>query len=316
MTNRLPMTSARWVILAAGLPVVLAAIVVTGWVWVHGAVKALVNGNQVGYPVSLTAPLSDGQASVTTANADIVIAAGQGSAIGDRATGDRATGDSAIRVRGYLSGAIARPSFAHRQTAAGLVLDPQCRAPVGSCSLGLTVTVPTGVPVRASGSFGTLRARSLRGTVTLADNSGDLLVSQLAGHLRLADSFGSIHASGLSGSIVMTSSSGDIDAAGLAGNTHLTDSYGNIMVSGLAAADVRCHNQSGDITLTFSKVPTGVDVSNSFGNITLRLPPGPARYSVSTRDPFGNTTVTVPRSSSAAHVITATNSSGDITITN
>jgi hypothetical protein len=314
MTSRLPMTQARWAILAAGLPVALAVLTVTGWFWVHGAVKALVNANQVGYRVSLTAPLSQGTASVATANAGLVLHAGRASAggIGGRGIAGRGR---AIRVRGYLSGALVRPVFEHTQAPAGLRLDPQCPAPVGDCLLGFTVTVPRGVPVRASSSFGTLHAGRLRGTVTLSASSGDLDVSRLAGHLRLTDRFGSVHASGLSGRVVMAGNSGDIDVSGLTGDAQLTDHYGNITADGVAAGDVRCQDQSGDITLTFTKVPRSVDVSDSFGNITLRLPPGPARYRVSMHDPMGHTSVRVPQSRSAPHVITATNNSGDITIT-
>jgi Putative adhesin len=301
MTNRLPMTKQRWVILGTGLPVVLAVLVVTGWFWVHGAVKALVNANQVGYPVSLTAPLTGGQARLTTANSNLVLAAGQG---------------RTIRVHGYLSGAMTRPAFTHKQTPAGLNLAPQCRAPVGNCSLGFTVTVPADVPVKASGSFGNLRAGSLRGGVTLSDTSGDILASRLAGHLRLADSFGNIQASGLAGSTVLSDDSGNIGVAGLTGDAQLSDGFGNITVGGLASADVRCQDHSGDIMLTFTKVPRRVEVSDSFGNVTLRLPPGPARYEVSTRNPYGSTSVTVPQSSPAAHVITVTDNSGDINVTN
>jgi hypothetical protein len=309
MANRLPMTPARRAILGAGIPVALAVLAVGTFAWVHGAVKALAQTNRVGYRVALTAPLTGGQADVTAHNADTVLTADTGLAAG-RGAGR----GGAIRVRGYLSGSMARPVFGHQQTAAGLTLNPWCRVPVGSCSLSLAVTVPAGVPVRASDSFGNLRAGSLRGTVSLSGNSADLVVSRLAGQLRLADAYGNIQASALSGSIAMANNSGDITAAGVTGDTRLTDAFGNITISGLAAGDVRCQNQSGDITLTFSKVPRRVDVSDSFGNITVRLPPGPARYWVSTRNPFGHTSVTVPQSRSASHVITATDNSGDITI--
>jgi hypothetical protein len=58
-----------------------------------------------------------------------------------------------------------------------------------------------------------------------------------------------------------------------------------------------------------------VTVTDSFGNITLVLPPGPVAYPVATRNSFGSTTVSVPRSPTAGNVITASNNSGDITIT-
>lgn len=299
MTSRLPMTSTRWVLLGAGLPLALAAIAVSTFVWVHGAVKALVKTDQVGYPVSLTAPLTNGRADVTTINADTRLTAGQG---------------SRISVRGYLAGSIARPVFGHQQTPAGLILNPRCRAPVGSCSLSFTITVPAGAPVRARNSLGNLSAGPLRGTITLSSNAGDLSVSGLAGNLRLADVLGNIQASGMSGHTWATNNSGDIDVTGVTGDVQLTDSLGNITVDGLAAGDVHCHNQSGDITLTFTKVPKLVDVGDSTGNITLRLPPGPTRYQITTSNSSGNTSVTVPRSPTSANVITATDNSGDITI--
>jgi hypothetical protein len=74
-------------------------------------------------------------------------------------------------------------------------------------------------------------------------------------------------------------------------------------------------NNTGDISLTFTKVPRQVNVTDSFGDITLVLPPGPATYRVVTRNSFGGTTVSVPQSPTAGHMITASNNSGDITIT-
>ena len=101
----------------------------------------------------------------------------------------------------------------------------------------------------------------------------------------------------------------------MVGNTWLQDSFGTISVTGLAAADVVAGNNSGDISLTFTKVPRQVNVTDSFGNITLVLPAGSATYRVATRNSFGSTTVSVPRSPTAKNVITASNNSGDITIT-
>ena len=88
----------------------------------------------------------------------------------------------------------------------------------------------------------------------------------------------------------------------------------NISVTGLSAADVVASNNSGDISLTFTKVPQRVNVTDSFGSITLVLPAGPATYRVETRNSFGSTTVSVPQSPSARNVITASDNSGDITI--
>ncbi|HEX3751294.1 MAG TPA: DUF4097 family beta strand repeat-containing protein [Streptosporangiaceae bacterium] len=293
------MTRARWAVLAAGLPVVLALIAFGVHAWVNGTVVYLASQSQVGYSVGLSVPAAAGQARVTSSNGDLTVRPGPG---------------RQIVVRGRLSGSFARPAFSYQSTAAGLALDPQCRVPAGVCSLNLGITVPAGLPVSASDSFGELDASGLRGTVALSDNSGDLTGSGLSGNVRLADSFGTLTASGLAGSVWLDNNSGDIQAAGITGNTRLQDSFGTISVTGLAAADVVARNTSGDISLTFTKVPRQVTVTDSFGDITLVLPSGSATYRVATRNSFGSTTVSVPQSPTAGNVITASNNSGNITI--
>jgi Putative adhesin len=293
------MTTARWAVLAGGLPVVLALIALAAYGWVNGTVVYLADQSQVGYSVGFSVPTSGGQARVTDSNGDLTVRAGSG---------------RRIVVRGHLSSSFARPSLRWRLTGGGLALNPQCFAQAGNCSLDLGVTVPAGLPVSASGSFGELDARGLDGRVTLTQNSGDLTASRLTGTVDLTNSFGTISASGLAGSIRLDNNSGDIQAAGVVGNSRFQDSFGTISVTGLAAADVVASNNSGDISLTFSKVPRRVSVTDSFGSITLVLPAGPATYRVQTRDSFGSTTVSVPRSPSAGNVITAANNSGDITI--
>jgi DUF4097 and DUF4098 domain-containing protein YvlB len=70
---------------------------------------------------------------------------------------------------------------------------------------------------------------------------------------------------------------------------------------------------SGDITLTFSRVPRQVTVENGSGNITLVLPRG-VSYQVDARSLSGDVGVGVKTRSSATSVITATAGSGDISI--
>lgn len=292
------MTRARWAVLAAGLPLVLALIAFGVDAWVNRTVIYLADQHHVGYSVGFSVPPAHDQVRVHSSNGDLTVRAG---------TGGR------IVVHGQLTGSFVRPSFSHRSTAAGLSLNPQCRAP-GNCSLDLAIMVPARLPASVSDTFGDLDASGLRGTVALSDNTGDLTASRLTGNVRLSDSFGTVTASGLAGSLWLDNNSGDIRAAGLTGDTRLQDSFGTISVTGLAAADVVARNNSGDISLTFTKVPKQVTVTDSFGDITLRLPPGSATYRVVTRNSFGSTAVSVPQSPAAQNVITASNNSGDITI--
>jgi hypothetical protein len=294
------MTPARRVILAVGVPVALALIAFGTSGFVNRGVIELVGRDVISVPVSLSVP-AGGHVRVAVSSANVTLAAGAG---------------RLIRVHGTVRGGYSRPTFSAHATAAGLSVAPRCRLTFEYCSANLTVTAPAGLPVAVSTSFGDLDARALRGTIALSDNSGDLDASGLAGTVRLSDEFGDLTAAGLTGSIQLDNDSGDISAAGLTGDTRLSDSFGDIAVTGLSAADVTASNNSGDITLTFTKVPQRVVVTDSFGDITLRLPPGPTAYQVHARTSFASKTISVPQSATSPDVITATNDSGDITITN
>ena len=301
MAAPLPLTPARRSVLAVGVPAVLAVILLAVWGWAHAGVRFLAFREQTGYSVRFSVPVTSGHVRVTNSNGDITF---------------RPVTSHRIEVQGKLTGTFSRPRLRHRTSAAGLQLDPYCRVGIGICSIEFAIGVPAGLPVSATDSFGNLRAASLHGPVGLSDNSGDLAVSALTGTIRLNDSFGNITARNLAGSIVLVNNSGDIQGSGFTGDTQIRDSFGNVSVTGLAAADVTASNNSGDVVLSFSRVPDRVQVTDAFGNVTLKLPPGPATYRVQAQTTFGNRSVSVPQSPSAGHVITVTNNSGDITIAN
>ena len=300
MSVSLPMTPARRAILVIGVPIALAVIVIGAASWASGAVTIFTR--QVTNRVALSVPAKGGHVSVTADNADVTVRTGTG-------TGNQ------IRVRGTLRGSLVRPTFSWRSTAAGLVLHSQCRVPAGVCSLQYAITAPARVPVAVTDSSGGLNASGLRGTVTISDSSGDLGASDLAGNIRLHDSSGGITASGLTGNIRLDNSSGDITASGLTGGIRFQDDSGGIVANGLAATDVVASNSSGDITLTFTKIPERVQVSDESGSITLVLPPGATAYDVIHSNSSGNTAIAVPTSSSSKHVIIVADQSGDITVT-
>jgi hypothetical protein len=287
------------VILLAGLPIVLALIGFAVNGWIQGVLATLASHALVGYPVALSAPPVNGQARLSTGQGDVRLRAGAG---------------PRIEVRGHLSASFTRPTFSHQLTPAGLMLSPNCRVPIGTCSLKFAVTVPAGLPVAVNSSFGDLTASGLHGTVALSANSGDLDASHLGGDIRLNNAFGDITASDLSGTIRLVNNSGDITASALTGNSRLQDSFGDIDVTGVAAADVVASDYSGDITIRFTQVPRQVNITDSFGDITLVMPPGATPYRVSAHTSFGTTSVSVPQTPTAASVITASDSTGDIRI--
>jgi hypothetical protein len=186
---------------------------------------------------------------------------------------------SRIVVAGTLRGSLARPAFSSRPAASGLALHSSCRLGfVGSCTMTYDISVPRGLPV------------------SLADATGDLTVS------------------GLSGQVTLSDGSGDISASALSGSVRLSDGSGDIAVTGLAGTDVTGTEGTGDITLTFSKVPLEVDVTAATGDITLILPRGPTTYQVHASSATGDVGDTLERAPSSPHVIVASSGSGDVSI--
>lgn len=276
MTAPVSMTPARRVVMALGLPVVLALIGLMSY-------NAVALADQAGYQVHVSVPARAGQTRITIDNADATLRPGPG-------PGDQ------ISLSGTLRGSLARPSFSWRSAASGLTLHSRCWAWAGFCSLAYDIAAPAGLPLTVSDGSGNLNVGGFGGHVTLSAGSGDLDASRLAGTISLSDG------------------SGDIKASGLDGSVELSNGSGNIVINGLAATDVVGDDGSGNITLTFTKVPRRVDVTDASGDITLVLPHGSAYYHVEASSESGITSVSVNRRLSSPYVIIANNGSGNITI--
>jgi hypothetical protein len=188
-----------------------------------------------------------------------------------------------LRVTGTAHYSLVRSTVTWHATASGVTVSSQCQFVTGVCDFNYQVGVPAGV------------------RAVLADSSGDIRLHGLPGHVTATDGSGDILGTGLSGPRVV-----------------LQDDSGDINVGGLTSADVTVSDGSGDVTLIFSKVPGRVSVSAGSGNVRLVLPPGPTIYRVNASTDSGNRVVNVPATTSPAsqHVITVTDGSGDITITN
>ncbi len=292
----LPMTPGRVAALVLGVPVALAIIFAV-------AVSLVAEFGEDSVLVDRTVALPGPTADVTVDNPDLTLSASSGTA-------------RLLRVRGMLTGAFARPTFGIRTTATGVAVTSHCVVPTGTCSGALHATVPPGLPVVASDANGNLDASGLSGLISLSAGSGDLRAGHLSGTVSLSDNIGNVIASGLSGpSVRISEQAGDIDASGLsAGSVTLLDNSGDITVSALGAADVTGKVQSGDVTLTFTKVPTRVTITDLSGDITLVLPRGPAYYQVSAQASPGDISIGVRHRASSANVITASATSGDVTI--
>jgi DUF4097 and DUF4098 domain-containing protein YvlB len=277
MTAPLPMTAGRRVALLLGVPVALALIAWTGLTEVAMA-------GQASYPVRLAVPVH---------GSTVRLSAGAGDVHVTQAAG------SQLRLTGTAHYSLIRSTVTLRTTPSGVTVSPQCHFVTGVCSFDFQAVVPAGK------------------RAVISTGSGDVTLRGLSGPASAGTGSCNIRAEGLPGAVSMETGSGDISGVTLSGpDVTFKTGSGNITVSGLAGANVIASAGSGDINLTFTRVPAQVRVSNGSGNVTLVLPPGKTLYRVNASTDSGGRTVTVPTSSVSRHVITVTDGSGNIAITN
>jgi len=275
MTNRLPMTPGRWAALVIGTPL---ALLVIGWTALTAVAFAGLGSSRV----NLAVPFHGRTAVVSVDEGDISVGPGPA---------------GQIRLQGTLHYSLIRPKLTWQHSGSTIAVHARCQVPVGVCSFDYAVAVPAGTRSEISNSSGNLTASGVAGPVTLSTDSGDIKATQVSGRVTISDH---------SGDITVTSLS--------AARTLIMNDSGDITGTGVSSRQLTAQDQSGDITVVFTKVPDLVKISDSSGNIKLVLPPGPTAYRVSASTSSGQTSIGVPQSPTSPHVISATDQSGDVTI--
>jgi hypothetical protein len=276
MTGSLPMTPGRWVALVIGVPL---ALLVIGWTALTAVAFAGLGSSRV----NLAVPVHGRTAAVSVDEGDIT--AGPGPA-------------GEVRVHGTLHYSIVRPHLRWHSSRSTVALHARCQVPTGICSFDYTVTVPPVARSQISTGSGNLTASGLAGTVTLGTDSGDVMATRISGNVTISDH---------SGGIVVTSLAG--------ARALITNDSGDITGQAVSSQVLTAKNQSGNIKVVFTEVPQRVQISDSSGDITLVLPPGPTKYRVSASTSSGSTSVNAPQSPTSPHVVSVTDQSGNITIT-
>ena len=275
MSTSLPLTRGRLLALILGVPVAFALIAWTGLTEVAYA-------GMGSYPVRLAVPVHGSTVSLSVGAADVQVT--------------QATGGT-LRLTGKASYSLFRSDVTWHRTPSGVTVSPQCHFFVGNCSFSFHAVLPAGKKAVLSDGSGNLTLRGLTGPVSGVSGSGDVQANVLTGTVSLETGSGNITGSALSGpKVTLKAGSGDV------------------AVDSLESLDVVVTDGSGNIDLTFTKVPTRVNVSNSSGNVNVVLPRG-VRYQVNATTDSGNRNVSVLQTTAPDHVITVTDGSGNVSVT-
>jgi Putative adhesin len=312
----LRMTRGRWAALAVAVPVALALIGWTGF----SLVSSVARGS---YPFSYEFPVQNRQVAVNLSAGDITL--------------HQAPGSSAARLTGTVQYGLFRPAFSAFRASNGVNVNLDCSANInGNCGVSASLAVPprTGVTLWSDG--GNIAASDFSSGMTLWADGGDVNVSDLTGSLQLDTGGGDLTGNGLKGTLLVDTEGGDVDGGnwtgsgtmrmdtgggdlsvnGLTGNFQLVTEGGNVDASGVIAATSTTQSGGGDVTLAFTQVPKSVSITAEGGNVTLILPPGNAKYAISTPETSGGN-VSYPSSlvaPNSPHTITIDSGGGDITI--
>jgi hypothetical protein len=227
-----------------------------------------------------------------------------------------AAGAATLLMTGLLAGCGSLSSL--KQIGAGV------RTPAGKTyTIGgrvTTVTVDTAGSVTATGTAGggpvtvteelsytktppVTTRRVSGGTLTLAYTCKPELVCSVDYRIGVPRGV-AVHAESREGSVTLTSVSGPVTAQAFAGP---------VTATGLSSPSAVLRSGAGGIDATFTAAPASVQASTDAGPITIAVP-GSVTYKVSAHALVGVTTVTVRRSATAAHAITARSDLGSITI--
>jgi hypothetical protein len=196
----------------------------------------------------------------------------------DQAGDVSVTGGSsdAISVTEHISFHGIAPTTTHRAAAGTLSLDSNCPA-AEACTIGYTITAPRTTTVRVTDGAG---------SVTLSSLSGPA-----AAHVR----------------------AGNISLSSLAGPVDASSNAGSIRGQHLSSAKASLHVSAGQIDVTFSAPAAAITATSDVGAITVRVP-DTVQYNVTTSATVGDVHVSVSRSTTASHTITASTKTGSIAI--
>jgi hypothetical protein len=256
----LPMTRARRVALALGVPACLA---LTAW----GAFSIVGEIGQGQFPVSDTIPVSGGQVTAHFGGGSVHLEQG---AVGQ------------AKVTGTAHYSLVRPTFTAQRVGGGVAFGYNCDLPVGNCGLDATVRVPVGTTTAISTDGGDATVTGTTGDVTLSSGGGNVTADHASGDLTLSTDGGNINGTALTAARVTAGTGGgdvQIEFASVPANVRITSDGGNITIivpRGATQYNVNASSAGGNVSDLLpinTSSPHTITATTGGGNVTLREAP-------------------------------------------
>lgn len=152
-------------------------------------------------------------------------------------------------------------------------------------------------------------------TVELHTSSGDVVATGLRADATLSADSGRVSATDVVGTVTAGTSSGDVVIRNVTGDLALSADSGHVDVADASASRVTAHSSSGDIDLALAADPQTVDAHADSGHVAVLLPDtAGVAYKLDLHADSGTTSGQVRTDPSSPRTITASTSSGDVSV--
>jgi hypothetical protein len=204
-------------------------------------------------------------------------------------------GGSSARLTGTVQYSLIRPDFTVTD---GTGFSLRCRLFLGNCGLDALLSVPAGTALDLTSGGGNMQVGGIQSAVTLTSGGGDIWLSGSRSAAIVDSGGGNLSVSDLGGVLKFITGGGDVDG------------------NGLRSPVVTVKSGGGNVSLTFTSVPSNVDVEGSGGDVTIVLPRGATQYAVTVVTGGGNyqPSPLVPVNQAAVDRITVNSGGGNVSI--
>ncbi|MBE1458231.1 hypothetical protein H4W79_002445 [Nocardiopsis terrae] len=140
----------------------------------------------------------------------------------------------------------------------------------------ITVELPAGSRVHASGGFGNIRCEGSLGTSELSLTNGNVTVGRIAGNTELTTGHGSVRVAEIDGSAMVRSTSGTITLGEVTGELRANSAHSDVIVD-RALGSVTARTTHGSVRLG-QVVEGSVNVETSYGELEIGVRAGTAAW--------------------------------------
>ena len=110
--------------------------------------------------------------------------------------------------------------------------------------------------------------------IQIYDQSGKIQIQNATGRILIDDKYSDITLKNIEGHVIIETQSSKINGEKINGNWKSDSKYSSVRISRLTADEIIIDNQSDVVDIATSKIPSYVNIKNSYGSVDFNMPKG------------------------------------------